>query len=97
MRGSKMTTPRTHAALIKAWADGAIIEMKIDGRWVQQDFPTWGDFQEFQIQVPKPWYRVALMNNGAPRVASSPEDEVTLQENLRFQRWLTLRIEYDAS
>lgn len=39
-------TPRPHAEVIKAWADGAEVEFHNPqtfepGRWVNCDFPTW--------------------------------------------------------
>lgn len=43
---SIVTTPRPHAEVIKAWADGAEVEFHNPqtfepGRWVVCDFPTW--------------------------------------------------------
>ena len=43
---SAAMTPRPHAEVIKAWADGAEVEFHNPqtfepGRWVACDFPTW--------------------------------------------------------
>jgi hypothetical protein len=37
-----MRTPHIHADIIKAWADGATIQMQLnDGRWVDDEDPCW--------------------------------------------------------
>ncbi len=38
-------TPHKHAELIKAWADGATIQIKHheSGGWIDTDSPQWGD------------------------------------------------------
>ena len=43
---SAAPTPRPHAEVIKAWADGALVEFHNPetfkpGQWVLCDFPTW--------------------------------------------------------
>jgi hypothetical protein len=43
---SEVMTPRPHAEVIKAWADGAMVEFHNPqtfepGWWVVCDFPTW--------------------------------------------------------
>ena len=49
-------TPRKHAELIKAWADGAEIrrfvvpEIVKDYRWVDDPFPTWADDEIYRIK-----------------------------------------------
>lgn len=50
-----MKTPHKHADLIKAWADGAEIEIKTeDGRWAASS-PSWQSFLEYRIKPePKP-------------------------------------------
>lgn len=50
-------TPHKHAKLIKAWADGAIIESKskADGNWYVPITPIWLDDYEYRIRPePKP-------------------------------------------
>ena len=51
-----MKTPRPHADLIKAWADGAEIESKYrDGRWTDCGSPMWVEGGEYRIKPePKP-------------------------------------------
>lgn len=50
-----MTTPRPHADLIKAWADGETIQF-FDGylnRWFDKETPTWEPRLTYRIK-PKP-------------------------------------------
>ena len=49
--------PHKHAELIKAWADGAIIERRItlSYDWTQEDYPDWSESIEYRIKPePKP-------------------------------------------
>lgn len=54
----KMTIPHKHAEVIKAWADGAIIEVKSDfGNWQVTLAPQWNLNYEYRVKlVPKPVY-----------------------------------------
>jgi hypothetical protein len=62
--------PHKHAALIKAWADGAGIQYKSSvGTWETHPFPTWLDSIEYRIKPePKPnklfKYRVIAIRDG---------------------------------
>jgi len=52
-----MKTPRKHAELIKAWADGATIEYYNDNskNWLTTKSPTWGENNSYRIKPePKP-------------------------------------------
>lgn len=48
-------TPRKHAELIKAWADGAEIQYcRMDGEWGDVDIPLWSESSEYRLKpVPK--------------------------------------------
>jgi len=50
-----MKTPHKHAELIKAWADGAEIEifLTIDKSWIHLTNPNWDDGCEYRIK-PEP-------------------------------------------
>ena len=49
-----MGTPHKHAAVIKAWADGAEIEVKAsDGSWISTSHPEWHEDLEYRVK-PKP-------------------------------------------
>lgn len=56
LRGCNKTVPvpHKHAALIKAWADGAEIQVLHTGIWHDLSMPLW-DAKEYRIKsVPKP-------------------------------------------
>lgn len=51
-----MTTPHKHAALIKAWADGAQIETFSSGAWRVIGDPCWDPATSYRIEVkPHKW------------------------------------------
>jgi hypothetical protein len=63
-----MRKPHRHAELIKAWADGAEIEVKLpSGAWHYCHDPYWGDNSVYRIKPePKPdfvYYGVFYMND----------------------------------
>jgi hypothetical protein len=47
-----MKTPHKHAALIKAWADGAKIQYlgRTYGRWHDAETPSWEDDCEYRVK-----------------------------------------------
>jgi len=50
-----MKTPHIHAELIKAWADGAAIEVRGDYEWNETEQPVWLDDLKYRIKPePKP-------------------------------------------
>lgn len=55
-----MNTPHKHAALIKAWADGATIEYQTqsDKAWQTTKDPSWDPSTEYRVK-PKGKYTVA--------------------------------------
>jgi len=50
--------PHKHTAVIKAWADGAIIQYKmLKGEWINvyNNAPAWNDYDEYRVKPePKP-------------------------------------------
>ena len=48
-----MKTPHKHAALIKQWADGAIIECFDEGEWTQLNNPVWCHHTQYRVK-PEP-------------------------------------------
>lgn len=51
--------PRKHAEIIKAWADGAVIQYREhNGSWsdVRRNNPCWGDDDEYRIKPDKQDY-----------------------------------------
>ncbi len=87
-----MNKPHVHADLIKAWADGAAIEMEIEGKWVELD-PQWAENRTYRIK-PKPVtvrYRVALMGTCATYLSLAENDKEihAMERAAGFRRWLT--------
>jgi hypothetical protein len=59
-----MSTPHKHAPVIKAWADGAVIQYKNGfGEWVDVDDnrPAWGNNAEYRIK-PEPHKHQAFID-----------------------------------
>lgn len=49
-----MPTPHKHAAIIKAWADGAEVQVSTNAGWYDLDSnPNWCDFNQYRIK-PEP-------------------------------------------
>ena len=50
-----MKTPYKHAELIKAWADGAEIEINLRDGWKVAQAPAWATYKDYRIKPePKP-------------------------------------------
>jgi hypothetical protein len=60
-KGPKGPVPRKHAEVIKAWADGATIQMEAEpGRWIDCLKPAWFSYGSYRIKpTPKPLGEVA--------------------------------------
>ena len=57
IKPEEAASPHKHAALIKAWADGAEIEYfgPTSQKWIALTHPSWRDCDEYRIKpVPKP-------------------------------------------
>lgn len=85
-----MGTPHKHAALIKAWADGAEIQYKPGGKggnWLDDEHPTWYSCIEYRIKPKTIKYRNFLWS---PEFAWSPNKRVVCvcseQEHLEQPR-----------
>jgi hypothetical protein len=95
--------PHKHAKLIKAWADGAEIQYRINGgSWFDIQRPNWGDYTEYRIRQNKRKYRVAELQDVSHKsiytsTADTLVDEKIFIESPHFVRWLTDWIEYDAT
>lgn len=83
-----------HAALIKAWAEGAEIEVQIDGVWTPCSSPTWSPHCKYRLAHSgiKVRYRVALMRHRLGTYTVSVNDEQrekATKESPGFVSWLT--------
>lgn len=89
-----MATPRKHAALIKAWADGAEIQHAGPAdKWIDNPNPAWDINAVYRIKPEALRYRVALMRRGnGPRYTTTADqmlNEKEIESFSDFVRWLT--------
>lgn len=95
-------TPHKHAEVIKAWADGATIQVFssdiLDNEWIDCPNPGWSFscFYRVKKAAKMKWFRVSLLENGTLTVNSS-NLELTVSDRPDFIRWLTDRIEYEVT
>ena len=48
----KKKNPHKHAEVIKAWADGASIEVRIpEGSWALATLPSWNEHYEYRVKT----------------------------------------------
>ena len=72
-----------HSKLIKAWADGQIIEAQAaDGRWTHIAHPSWDEKMKYRIRPPAPdnsflvkvtQYKTGRLKIGYRREAKNPD------------------------
>lgn len=48
-----MSEPHVHSELIKAWADGAEIQVYVDWEWKDNLQPSWSDKLEYRVKEVK--------------------------------------------
>lgn len=93
-----MRTPHKHAALIKAWADGAEIEVRNEyHEWTYCEYPSWYYAREYRIkpEVKTIKYRRYLWRNtgGCPNVFVLNEGDASpspaaIERISEFIRWI---------
>ena len=85
-----------HCDLIKAWADGAKIQYKENGEWIDVVKPNWHPDYTYRIK-PVLKYRVALMKyyDAYSTLTSQGTEVLCLENSPNFIRWLTDWIEVD--
>ncbi len=63
-----MNKPHKHAEVIKAWADGAVIQwQKENGDWVRIENPGWHDTRRYRVKPADP---IPVYPKMEPRVCS---------------------------
>ena len=72
-----------HAELIKAWADGSEIEVKVNGGWDNAKRPSWSEFTEYRIK-PEPKPDVVYYANFRKNLVSAYHIEKLSNDNLRL-------------
>lgn len=94
-----MNKPHKHAALIKQWADGAVIQIyNNDGQcWYDAPLnrPAWHETVTYRIKPVTRKYRVAAFKD-CSIIASSDNQANAFEIANGFSRWLTDWIEYEV-
>lgn len=95
-----MNKPHKHCELIKAWADGAEIQVKVSGTWSTiASYPTWCEDLEYRIKPPTIRYRVGLLNSReSPMTVTADTDEQAkgIESLTSFIDWITDWIEVEC-
>ncbi|SOD41350.1 hypothetical protein [Nitrosovibrio sp. Nv4] len=99
-----MRTPHVHAVVIKAWADGAQIQIKERGKWVDyriDSAPHWVPAMEYRVKPETLRYRVALhkqihFGGFFTGVVSNDDGAVVVEGCATFVRWLTNWVEVEV-
>lgn len=93
-------TPREHAEVIHAFANGAEIQCQNHCEKVWRDIkePSFLDSVDYRVKpTPKmAWYRVAETKHGTC-TANMKRSEGEIDQAPYFIRWLTDRIEYEVT
>lgn len=91
--------PHKHAALIKQWADGAIIQIYNDDGQCWYDAPlnrpSWHETVTYRVKPVTRKYRVGLFD-GVPLTAQDSKQAAAFENSIGFIRWLTDWIEYEV-
>ena len=89
-----MNKPHKHAALIKAWADGAKIQYREHGDIPWKDTePAWVDRYQYRIKPKTVKYRVGLFLNTitgySPTIVVTKETEKYYSSLPHFVKWIS--------
>jgi hypothetical protein len=94
--------PHVHAALIKAWADGATIQCKwsdsksgAPDKWEDLGTPQWLRDCEYRIKPTTGKYRVWLDKEGKTWLCRDEHDAVQAKFSENFDQFITEWVEYD--
>lgn len=97
-------TPHKHAALIKAWADGAEIQFRYRrggnplvkwSDWKTVGNPQWDTSETYEYRIkPDLWYRVGIYR-GKPLLVAEEASIQYWEGTSGFERWLTDKVEYE--
>lgn len=97
--------PHKHAEVIKAWADGAIIQFRPQGtKWAWENCcnnnPNWLNNYEYRVKPQTQKYRVGLFRiNESHKTTCLFQQEASAQEAEKYHnfiKWLTDWIEYEV-
>lgn len=98
-----MGQPHPYADVIKAWADGAVVQFEDNGRWYDWRY-EWSEYAptflvDFCWRVkPEPKrFRVALYEDNELVCVKNECEAMEKEQNTFFLRWLTDWIEYEVN
>jgi hypothetical protein len=91
-----MKTPHKHAALIKAWADGAKIQiLNNDGQWKDVTDPAWLDYMIYRIKPKTIKYRLYIYRRSdwispmrSVHICTDPTATFSYESSSTFIKWL---------
>lgn len=87
-----MGTPHKHAELIKAWAEGAKIQVNLSGLWCDINTPMWRSDQEYRIkpESKKVQFRLYLNHSNQVKCWTSDWSKNQTQTAMdgKFKQWL---------
>lgn len=90
-------TPHKHAALIKLWADGAVIEKKYsDGSWKMVNVPMWQDVVEYRVQ-PRVFPKSSLSYDALCNLVNDARDQHKLMGSNEGHDTFIARMACDAA
>lgn len=95
-----MNKPHKHAALIKQWADGAVIQyynIHFD-KWMDtyKNTPYWNQDEQYRVKPVTHEFRIALMHQDVIHISRDNINATCMETHRNFVRWLTDWIEYEA-
>ena len=93
-----MNKPHKHAALIKQWADGAVIQYRLyyDDKWGDMIDPVWNLPGHYRVKPVYAKCRIALMSGNGLHISRDEINASCIEATPHFIRWLTDWIEYEA-
>lgn len=90
-----------HSELIKAWADGATVQVRLDNHWEDTECPIWHPDSEYRVKPQTLKYRVALFSSlkGEKYIVTASTPTLApegFERDAGFIRWLTDWVEVEV-
>lgn len=90
-----------HSETIKAWADGADVQVLVAGLWIDTECPTWHKDCKYRIKPQTLKYRVALFSSirGEKYIVTASTPTLApegFERDAGFIRWLTDWVEVEV-
>lgn len=95
-----MNKPHKHCEVIKAWADGAQVQLLDCNTWRDVPSPSWNAEWQYRVKPKTIRYRVALINETDKRIetttADTDEQAKCIESWTTFIKWITDWIEVEV-